>query len=79
MHNGLFEDLLVADIGLDQSPEAGNDGICLFIELKEETQRRTSGKDTGKDMHLHPKLKSNYIYVYRSVCPISLHFFMFSR
>lgn len=60
MHDGLFKDLLVADIGLDQSPEAGNDGICLFIELKEETQRRTSGKVA----YLHPKLKSNYIYFY---------------
>lgn len=60
MHDGLFEDLLVADIGLDQSPEAGNDGICLFIELKEETQRRTS----GKDVYLQAKLKSNCIYIY---------------
>lgn len=40
MHDGLLEDLLVANIGLDQSPEARNDSICFLIELEEETQRR---------------------------------------
>lgn len=41
MHDGLFEDLLVTNIGLDQSPEARNDSISLLIELEEEAQRHT--------------------------------------
>lgn len=35
MHDGLLEDLLVTDIGLDQSPEAGNNSVGLLIELEE--------------------------------------------
>lgn len=35
MHDGLLEDLLVADVGLDQSPEAGHHGVCLLVELEE--------------------------------------------
>ncbi len=38
---GLFEDLLVTNVGLDQSPEARNNSICLLIKLEEETQRHT--------------------------------------
>lgn len=34
MHDGLLEDLLVPNIGLDQSPEAGNNCICLLVELE---------------------------------------------
>lgn len=35
VHDGLLEDLLVANVGLDQSPEAGNHGVGLLVELEE--------------------------------------------
>ena len=39
VHDSLLEDLLVTNVGLDQSPEARNNSIGLLIELEEETQR----------------------------------------
>lgn len=42
MHDGLLEDLLVADVGLDQSPETGNDRVCLFVELEGEKTKKNS-------------------------------------
>lgn len=41
MHDSLLEDLLVPNIGLDQSSEARNNGIGLLVELEEQTQRHT--------------------------------------
>lgn len=41
MHDSLLEDLLVTNIGLDQSPEARDNSIGLLIELEGEIQRHT--------------------------------------
>lgn len=38
MHDGLLEDLLVTNVSLDQSPEAGNHGIGFLVKLGAETQ-----------------------------------------
>ncbi len=42
MHDGLLEDLLVTNIGLDQSPEAGDNSIGLLVELEGEIQRHVT-------------------------------------
>lgn len=34
MHDSLLEDLLVTNVGLDQSPEARNNSVGLLIELE---------------------------------------------
>lgn len=41
MHDSLLEDLLVTNVGLDQSPEARNNSVGLLIELEGEIQRHT--------------------------------------
>lgn len=43
MHDGFLEDLLVPNVGLDQSLKARHNGICFFIELE--------GRETRENPH----------------------------
>lgn len=46
--DGLLEDLLVAHVGLDQSPEAGNHRVGLLVELTRERHKSTRQKNEKK-------------------------------
>lgn len=46
MHDSFLEDLLVANVGLDQSPETRDNSLCLFVKL--ENRKIDKNKQTKK-------------------------------